>query len=186
LPPPVAVGLALGVGYRLPPAAREVPPAAGFTLATFAGYRYAVMSQRLALGLAVAFAFQRYTRSFESLAPAVGTYTRDLSIGDFVVMQTAGLLLGRARPFAAAGAGLSLGHFRSPQDAARPDEERETLVVVQGQVGIDVEVKPQTDVGLRADVVVPLARPTLRTSSGDELRVFGPRLALRLALQYRF
>jgi hypothetical protein len=41
-------------------------------------------------------------------------------------------------------------------------------------------------VGVRADLVVPLARPTLQTETGAEVHVFGTRFAVRLDMQYRF
>jgi hypothetical protein len=184
LPPPFSIGVAVGLSHRLPPAGQDVPPAFGFSLCAAAGYRYAVLGDRLALEAVAAFAFQRYARSFQSLAPS-GSYTRELTIGDFLLMQSAALLLGRVRPSLAVGAGISLGHFRSPENAAMPDEERETLPVVQTQAGLDFPVKPEMDVGVRADLTLPLARPTLTTAHGD-VRVFGARLAVRLVLQYRF
>jgi hypothetical protein len=187
LPPPAAaLGVSAGLSYRLPPSGRDVRPAFGFTLATSGSYRYLLIGERLALSVAAAFAYQRYASSFNSLAPSAGSYTRELSIGDFVVMQGAALLLGPIKPWLAAGGGVSLGHYKSPQNAARPDEERETLLVIQGQLGLDIEVKPQVDLGLRLDLVVPLARPTLLMESGAVVKVFGPRLAARLAFQYRF
>jgi hypothetical protein len=184
LPPPFAIGVAVGLSHRLPPAGQDVPPAFGFTLSASAGYRYAVVGERLALEAVVGFNFQRFARSFQSLAPTV-SYTRDLSIGDFLLMQSVALLLGPVRPSVAVGAGVSLGHFRSPENAAMPDEERETLAVMQGQAGLDFPIKPEMDVGVRADLAIPLARPTLTTARGD-VRVFGPRLAVRLAFQVRF
>jgi hypothetical protein len=185
-PPAAAIGLAAGVSYRAPPSGRDVPPAVGFTLATFAGYRYALIGERLALGVIGAFAYHRHSTSFQSLAPSNATYVRELSAGDFAAMQSVALLLGRVRTWLAAGAGVSLDHFKNPENPARPDEERETLGIVEGQAGIDVEVKPQVDLGLQADLVVPLARPVLRTESGADIHVFGPRLAVRLSFQYRF
>jgi hypothetical protein len=187
LPPPAAtIRLAAGASYRLAPAGREIPPAFGFSVATSAGYRYALVAERLGLGLIAAFAYQRYSTSFHSLGPSNTTYLRELSVGDFVAMQSALLHLGRAKPWLAAGGGVSLGHFTNPENAAHPDEERETLVIFEGQAGIDVEVKPQVDVGLHADLVLPFRRPVLHTDSGADVRVFGPRLALRLAFAYRF
>jgi hypothetical protein len=184
LPPPFSIGVAVGLSHRLPPAGGDLPPAFGFSISAAAGYRYAMVGERLALEVVAGFAFQRYARSFQALAPS-GSYTRELTIGDFVLMQSAALLLGPLRPSLAAGAGISLGHYRSPESAAMPDEERETLVVVEGQAGLDYPIKPDMEVGLRADLTVPLARPTLSTAHGD-VRVFGPRLAVRLALQVRF
>jgi hypothetical protein len=184
LPPPFAIGVAVGLSHRLPAAGEDVPPSFGFSISAAVGYRYAMLGERVALEVVAGFAFQRYARSFQALAPS-GSYTRELSIGDFVLMQSAALLLGPLRPSLAAGAGISLGHYRSPENAAMPDEERETLVVLQGQAGLDYPINPEMDVGLRADLAAPLARPTLTTAHGD-IRVFGPRLAVRLAFQVRF
>jgi hypothetical protein len=181
-----AIGLSAGVSYRLPPSGRDVPPAFGFAVSTFARYRYALIGDRLALGVMGAFAYHRHSTSFQSLAPANATYVRELSSGDFAALQSLSLLLGRVRPWLAAGAGVSLGYFKNPENPAHPDEERETLAVVEGQAGVDVEIKPQVALGVHADLVVPLARPVLQTDSGAGIRVFGPRLALRLSFEYRF
>jgi hypothetical protein len=185
-PPPFAAGAAVGLSHRLPVAGPDVSPATGFSVAIFGGYRYALLDRRLALAAGATFTFQRWARSYQSLAPSAGSYTRQISIGDFVALQTATLLLGRWKPMLGAGAGLSLGYYKSPENLAQPENQRATLAVVQGQAGLDYELKPGVDVGVRADLVVPLARPTLQTETGAEVHVFGTRFAVRLDMQYRF
>src|SRR5204863_5828971 len=104
-----------------------IPPAFGFSIAVFAGYRYATIGDNLGLEAMVGFGYQRFSTSFQSLAPSNALYIRELSAGDFLALQAAALQIGRAHPWVGVGGGLSLGHFQNPENPAHPDEERETL-----------------------------------------------------------
>jgi hypothetical protein len=185
-PPPVALAVSIGGGLRFPPASREVPPTLGLAIGTFAGYRYALVRDRLELGVAAAFAYQRYSRSVAAALGPVGGGDRTYSSGDFVALQTAAVQLGRLRPWLAAGAGVSLGFLSSTEDLEHPSEQRTTIVVVQGSGGVDLALHEDSYAGLRADLDVPLARPAVKGGILDGKRVLGSRLALQLVFGYRF
>jgi hypothetical protein len=194
-PPATALGVALGGVYRLPPAGQDAPPALGPALMAFVGRRYALVGEQLALGLAAAFAFEQHTQTLEGApggppgqAQTFAAGTRRLTFGDFVVLQTLALAptASRLRPWLGAGGGLSLAHFTTPEQAFRPGEQRATLIVLHGVAGLDLEVAPHTDVGLRIDGTLPLSPPAFTTDKGERVHLFGTRLGARLGVQYRF
>jgi hypothetical protein len=185
-PPPVAIGVSLGGGLRLPPASHEVPPTLGLAIGTFAGYRYATVRERLELGVAAAFSYQRYARSVGAAVGPAGSGDRTYSSGDFVVQQTAAVQLGRLRPWVAAGAGLSLGFFTSTEDPTAPSEQRTTIVIIDGAAGLDLALHEDSYVGLRAQLDLPLARPRIEGGLLDGKHVVGTRLSLELVFGYRF
>lgn len=185
-PPAVALGLSLGGGLRFPPASRDVPPTLGLAIGTFAGYRYALVRERLELGVSAAFAYQRYSRSVAGALGPAGGGDRTYSSGDFVALQTAAVQLGRLRPWLAAGGGVSLGFFSSTEDLEHPSEQRTTIVIVQGSGGVDLSLHEDSYAGLRADLGIPLARPPVTGGLLDGRRVVGTRLALQLVFGYRF
>jgi len=190
-PPAWALGVTIGGGYRLEPAAREVPPALGLAFSTFAGRRYATLGQRLELGGLLSFSYQRFTRTvrFVRLLMSGMEVEQDgdrlLSTGDFVASQTVTGVFGRWRPWLSAGGGVSIGHFTSPESKYRPGESRKTMPLVQAGVGFHLEVAPQTDGGLRLDWAHPFTS-TYITDTGDRFHLFGDRVALRIEMQYRF
>jgi hypothetical protein len=190
-PPVWALGLTIGGGYRLKPAAADAPPALGLAFSTFVGRRYAALGRHLELGGAAAFSFQRYARTVKfprMVAPGMEVQVdgdRQLSTGEFVASQTLTAVFGRWRPWLAVGGGVSIGHFTSPETRYRPGESRRVLPVVQGGAGFHLEVAPQTDAGLQLDYA-HLFEPAYVTEGGERLHVFGDRLALRLEMQYRF
>ena len=173
--PASAVGFAVGLAYRLPLSGEDVPPALGPTLATFIGHRYALLSHTLALGMSASFTYSRH------LSADTG-----ISLFDFALLQTAVLEVGRVRPWAAFGGGVSLGHFTSPEPRYEPGESRAVVAVMQAGVGADVNVYGPTDVGLRLEYAHLFPQPSFQTHAGAKLGVFGPRFAARLGIQYRF
>jgi hypothetical protein len=189
-PPGWSLGLTLGGAWRLPPAARDVPPALGLAFSTFVGRRYATLG-RLESGAMVSFAYQRHQSTVHLIKPLSPSEDvpydgeRTLSTGEFTLWQTLTLALGRVRPWLAAGPGMVLGHFTTLEPRYAPGESRPTLFQLAGAVGFHVEVAPQTDAGLQLDYAHAFGG-TFVTDKGERLSVFGDRLALRLEMQYRF
>lgn len=187
-----SVGFAAGIGYRLGAAASDVPPNMGVALTTLIQHRYATVGRGLDLGVTASFAYERYARDVRvSTMVAPGERVnidgvRALTIFDFAALQTAGLSLGRVRPWLGVGGGISLQHFRSPEEAYKPGEARETLAVLLGAAGADVDFAPSSDIGLRLEYAHALPRPTFTTEAGRAVNVFGSRVTLRLAVSYRF
>lgn len=190
-PPAWGLGVTIGGGYRLEPAAKDVPPALGLAFSTFAGWRYATLGRRLELGLRASFGYHRVSKvvrypKFTTLNLQMEVDgDRVMSTGDFVALQTLTGVFGRWRPWLAAGGGLSLGHFTSPEPKYAPGESRRTMPVVQAGAGFHLEVAPQTDGGLQLDWTHPFTS-TYASSAGDRFHLFGDRLALRIEMQYRF
>jgi hypothetical protein len=183
--------LTIGGGYRLTPAAKDVPPALGLAFSTFAGWRYATLGRHLELGLQASFGYHRMARTVRfAKMVSMGMEVQEegdrlLSTGDFVAAQTLTAVFGRWRPWVSAGGGLSLGHFTSPEPKYLPGESRRTMPIVQAGAGFHVEVAPQTDGGLQLDWAHPFTS-TYLTDGGDRFHLFGDRLALRIEMQYRF
>ena len=100
-PPPYLIGVAMGGGRRLDPAASDVPPTYGLQFSTLLGRRYLLLADRLELGGAFHFAFQRYARDVTiPAAPATsgGVHIEDvrtLTYYDLSLQQTC---LAGARP----------------------------------------------------------------------------------------
>ena len=94
--------MAIGGGRRLEPAASDVPPTYGLQFSTLLGRRYLLVADRLELGGAFHFAFQRYARDV-TIPAAPGASggvniedVRTLTYYDLSLQQTFSL---RVRPF---------------------------------------------------------------------------------------
>jgi hypothetical protein len=189
-PPGWSLGLTVGGTYRLPPAARDVPPVLGIAFSTFVGRRYATLG-RLELGLMASFAYQRHQSTVhltKALSPSEDVPydgERTLSTGEFTLWQKLTGTLGRVRPWIAAGPGLVLAHFTTLETRYAPGESRPTLFQLAAAVGFHVEVAPQTDGGLQLDYAHPFSKSFV-TEQGERLSLFGDRVAVRLEMQYRF
>jgi hypothetical protein len=190
-PPIWSLGLTIGGGYRLDPAAHDAPPALGIGFSTFAGWRYLALGRHLELGLRASFSYQRFTKVVKfarMVAPGMEVQQegdRMLSMGEFAAWQTLTGVFGRVRPWLAVGGGLGLDHFTSPEQRYEPGESRQTAGVVGGGAGFHLEVAPQTDAGLQFDYLHHFG-PAFTTMAGERLHLFGDRLAVRLEMQYRF
>jgi hypothetical protein len=185
-----ALGLTVGGAYRLPPAGEAVPPGFGFSFSTFVGWRYARLAP-VDLALQATFGYHRFSRTVpltKMVAPGQEQAydgTRALSMGDFTLLQTATLDLGRVRPWFGVGGGISLDHFSSAEPRFEPGEASQTVPILQVGVGLHLEVAPQTDGGLQLDYVHSFGSDFV-TTRGERLDLFGDRLAVRLEMQYRF
>jgi hypothetical protein len=184
------VGFALGAGYRT--SAADAPPSVGLSMTTLIGHRYAWLADRFGLGVTASFAFERYAREVSGvketspgkMEPFQGT--RELQLLDFVALQTATVALGRVHPWVAAGAGLGVARFASPEPRYAPGESRRNMALLQAAAGVAVNVSGPTDVELRIEHTRPLWAPAFDTEAGERLRLFGNRLSVRLGIEYRF
>ena len=188
-PPPYFIGVGFGGARRLDPAASDVPPTYGLQFASLLGRRYLLVGDRLALGAAFHFAFQRYARDVTvARAPGAGGAPiqdlRTLTYYDLSVQQTASLALGRVHPFAALGAGLTMGHFSTLEPAL--GEERMVRALFRVAAGLDVTVAdPELRVGIEIDYAHVLGTPQLRTTTGER-DVFGSRAGISLWGRHAF
>jgi hypothetical protein len=190
-PPPYLIGVAMGGGRRLDPAASDVPPTYGLQFSTLLGRRYLLLADRLELGGAFHFAYQRYARDVTIPgAPDTGGVpieaARTLTYYDLSLQQTVSLALGRFHPFAAVGAGLTMAHFATLERELAPGEVRANRPVVRAALGLDVTVaQPDLRLGLELDYARMFLAPELNTAAGSR-RIFGSRLGVSLWGRYAF
>jgi hypothetical protein len=190
-PPPFLMGVAMGAGRRLDPAASDVPPTYGLQFSTLLGRRYLLVGDRLELGGAFHFAFQRYARDV-TIPAAPGTQgmgfddVRTLTYYDLTLQQTFSLTLGRFHPFAAIGGGLTMGHFATLEHELAPGEARANRPVARASAGLDMTVaEPDLRVGLEVDYARVFHAPVLNTTAGPR-RIFGNRLGTSVWGRFAF
>jgi hypothetical protein len=191
-PPPYLIGVAMGGGRRLDPAASDVPPTYGLQFSTLLGRRYALVADRLELGAAFHFAFQRYARDV-TIPVAPGTNggvniedVRTLTYYDLSLQQTFSMRLGRFHPFASVGGGLTMAHFATLERDLAPGEARTNRPILRAAVGLDMTVaEPHLRVGLELDYARVFRAPTLNTAAGPR-RIFGDRLGISVWGRHAF
>jgi hypothetical protein len=190
-PPPYLIGVAMGGGRRLDPAASDVPPTYGLQFSTLLGRRYLLVGDRLELGGAFHFAYQRYARDVTiPAAPDTGGVpieaARTLTYYDLSVHQTFSARFGRFHPFASVGAGLTMAHFATLERELAPGEVRANRPVLRAALGLDVTVaQPDLRLGLELDHARMFRAPTLDTAAGPR-RIFGSRLGISVWGRHAF
>ena len=186
--PRMTFGFRAGADFQL---SGDVSPKVGYSISPFFQYDYMRLADRLGLGVRAEFTFDR----FQKLVTAQGLVdgveqsyrtTRSLTYFDFALLATATLHLGRLQPWAAAGMGLALGNFDSPEEAYQPGDFRTTSPLVIGAGGLDVAVGRGALVGLHVEYRGMLAKPSSALASGQTIHVFGDRLSVQAGLLYRF
>jgi hypothetical protein len=191
-PPATALGFGAAAAFRFGAAGRDVPPRLGFSIHPSFEWRYAHVAGWLELGAQLDFSFDRFAERVTLAVPLEGGQEapfddlRTVSHFDFAALQTVGFRVRRVRPWGAAGVGVSLAHFSTLEPEYRPGEQRATRPVVRGAAGVDVDVFPQTSVGLRVDGAWMLFTPRLTTEGGRTISPFGDRLAIGAAVRYWF
>jgi len=181
-------GFRAGADFQL---SGEVSPKVGYSLSPFFQYDYARLAERLGLGVRAEFTFDRFQQLVTAHVVVDGVEqsyrtTRALTYYDFALLATATLHLGRLQPWVAAGPGLALGNFDSPEQKYQPGDFRTTRPLVLGAGGLDVAVGRGALVGLHVEYRGMLAKPSSRLDSGQSIEVFGDRLSVQAGLMYQF
>jgi hypothetical protein len=181
-------GFRAGADFQL---SGDVSPKVGYSLSPFFQYDYARLAERLGLGVRAEFTFDRFQQLVTAHVVVDGVEqsyrtTRALTYFDFALLATAALHLGRLQPWVAAGPGLALGNFDSPEKQYQPGDFRTTRPLVLGAGGLDVAVGRGALVGLHVEYRGMLAKPSFRLDSGQSIEVFGDRLSVAAALLYQF
>ena len=187
-PPPFVLGVGFGGSRRLDPAGKDVPPVHGLQFSTSLGRRYLLVAERLSLGAAFHFAFQRFAKDVAISAPGRTTVEdiRTLTHYDLAVLQTASVALGRVHPYASVGGGITMGHFSTLEPELEPGEARTTRPLLRAALGVDVMVaEPEMRLGLELDYAHVFRAPRLQTPAGGR-QVFGNRLGLTLWGRHAF
>ena len=180
--PNMMFGFRAGVDFQL---SGDVSPEVGYSLSPFFQYTYARLADRLGLGVRAEFTFDRFEKLVTIPADAgVPSYqtTRALTFFDFALLATATSHLGRVQPWVAAGMGLALGNFQTPEVEYQSVGSHSTRPLVLGAGGLDVAVGRGALVGLHVEYRNMLAKP----SNGQRIEVFGDRLSLQAGLMYQF
>jgi hypothetical protein len=188
-PPPFLIGVAMGGGRRLDPAASDVPPTYGLQFSTLFARRYLLVGDRLELGAGFHFAFQRYARDVTIPAAPGGVDiddVRTLTYYDLSLVQTATIRLGRLHPFASIGGGLTMAHFATLERELAPGEARANRPILRAGLGLDVTVaEPDLRVGVELDYARVFRAPVLTTPAGPR-KIFGDRLGVSVWGRYAF
>lgn len=186
-PPPsplkwhVAVDARLAVPMGTAPTG--LPPVgwgAGVSLA-----RALVELGRLRLGVGADFAYQRVQRDKTSSIP-FGPTQQFLSHMTFAALFVVDAILGRLRPWLAAGAGLSVAQYRDPPtDVSQTDVNANTVLpLLQLALGLGVELTHNVDLGLGGQV--DLTFSSLSFGSPPRQPFQPGMFSLRLDLGFRF
>jgi hypothetical protein len=179
-------GFCAGADFQL---SGDVSPKVGYSISPFFQYDYARLADRLGLGVRAEFTFDRFEKLVTIPADAdLPSYqtTRSLSFFDFAALATATLQLGRLQPWVAAGMGLALGNFQTPEDQYKSVGSHTTRPLVLGAGGLDLAVGRGALVGLHVEYRNMLAQPSSLLGSGQTIHVFGDRLSVQAGLLYQF
>ena len=186
--PQLMFGFRAGADFQL---SGDVSPKVGYSFSPFVQYTYARLADRLGLGVRAEFTFDRFEKlvtvppDLEAGEPSYQT-TRTLSFFDFALLATATSHLGRLQPWVAAGMGLALGNFQTPETEYQSVGSHTTRPLVLGAGGLDLGVGRGALVGLHVEYRNMLAKPSSALTSGQTINVFGDRLSVQVGLMYQF
>jgi len=195
--PPQTLTILAGFAYRVGDAGTQVGPAGGFSLGGSFEYRYARLAPAVDFGAALDFLFDQFSRGVigstldDNGVEQTSAGTRTVTSTSFALMQTIGTRAGRLHAWGAAGGGLSIGYFSSPELALRAKGERSGsstafLPMARAALGADVEIKDHFALGLRATYSHMLQSSAYATSAGSTVHLFGDVLDIHAGLFYRF
>lgn len=187
--PNVMFGFRAGADFQL---TGDISPKLGYSFSPLVQYTYARLADRLALGVRAEFTFDRFQKLVHVVQTDVygvqqsSQNSRSLSFFDFALLATATLHLHRLQPWVAAGMGLALGNFKTPEPEYQSVGSHATRPLVLGAGGIDVAVGQGALVGLHVEYRNMLAKPSSVLASGQTIDVFGDRLSIQAGLMYQF
>jgi hypothetical protein len=163
---------------------------AGFSVGGAFERRYLMVAGGGELGVAIDGAFTRFSSAGSPvIAPGQGaaySAVRTLSQTSFAVLQTAGWQLGRVRPFVAAGAGVSIGYFSTPEFELRPGTASTTQAMARAMAGVDIAFSPATALIIRANYSHMFSNPTFDTEAAGSFALFGSLLDVGVGMAARF
>ena len=163
---------------------------AGFSVGGSFERRYLTLAGGAELGVAIDGAFTRFsTAGSPVIAPGQATAyaaARTLSQTGFALLQTAGWQLGSVRPFVAAGGGVSLGYFSTPEVELRPGTASTTQPMARAMAGVDIAFSPTTALIVRADYTHMFSSPTFDSEVAGSFALFGSLLDVGVGMAARF
>lgn len=189
-PPVNTMAVLARFAYRLGAEGSSPGPAAGFSLGLSFQRRY-VSFESVGLGVGAEFfhdSFRQNVQAAEPINPALPSppdAQRVVSQTSFALLQTASVSAEPVTFWLGAGGGLTVASFSTPEVALEPGSLTSLQPMVRGAVGLDVAIRPQMAIGLRADYTHPLTNPTLTTRNGT-VTPFGDLFDAGAAFLYRF
>ena len=177
--PNMMFGFRAGADFQL---SGDVSPKVGYSFSPFFQYTYAHLADRLGLGVRAEFTFDRFQKlvtipaDVDAGQPSYQT-TRTLSFFDFALLATATLHLGRLQPWIAAGPGLALGNFQTPEAEYQSVGSHTTRPLVLGAGGLDLAVGRAALVGLHVEYRNMLAKPSFLLQWREHRSLWRPPVA---------
>jgi hypothetical protein len=163
---------------------------AGFSIGGAFERRYLKLASGADLGVAVEGSFTRFsTAGSPVIVPGQAmayAATRTLTQTGFALLQTVGWQLGSVRPFVAAGGGVSLGYFSTPEVELRPGTASSTQPLARVMAGVDIAFSPTTAVIVRAGYTHMFSSPTFTTDVAGSYSLFGDLLDVGVGMAARF
>lgn len=163
---------------------------AGFSIGGAFERRYLKLAGGADLGVAVEGSFTRFsTAGSPVIAPGQAmayAATRTLTQTGFALLQTLGWQLGGVRPFVAAGGGVSLGYFSTPEVELRPGTASSTQPLARVMAGVDIAFSPTTAVIVRAGYTHMFSSPMFTTDVAGSFALFGSFLDVGAGMAARF
>ena len=191
--PPNGLAVQARFAYRVGDEGQSIGPAAGFSLGGTFERRVLASSGGFELGGAVDFFHHRSsTAVVGSEMDATGQETtfaadRTLSQTSFALLQTLGWRATDLRVFAAAGVGVTIGFFSSPELELRPGSTSASQPIVRGVAGVEIAMSATTGIVLRVDYTHAFTRPTFTsTTTATTYSLFGDILDVGAGLLVRF
>lgn len=163
---------------------------AGFSIGGSFERRYLQFAGSVDLGVAVEGAFTRFsTAGSPVIVPGQATAysaTRTLTQTGFALLQTMRWQRGDVSPFVAAGGGVSLGYFSTPEFELSPGTASSTQPLARVVAGIDITFSPTTALTIRASYTHMFTDPTFTTDTGGSYSLFGSLLDVGAGMAARF
>jgi hypothetical protein len=190
--PPNGLTVSARFAYRVGNEGKSIGPAAGFSLGGTFERRYFASRGGVELAGAIDFFYDRFsTGVVGSMMDSTGQETtfaadRALSQTSFALLQTAGWRAADVRVFVAAGAGVTIGYFSSPEVDFRPGSKTAAQPIARGVAGVEVTLSGTTGVILRADYTHAFTRPAFTTITATSYSLFGDILDVGAGLLVRF
>lgn len=163
---------------------------AGFSVGGAFERRYLALAGGADLGVAIDGSFTRFaTAGSPVIAPGQGsayTAVRTLTQTGFALLQTVGWQVGRVRPFVAAGGGVTIGYFSTPEVELRPGTASSTQPIARVVAGVDITFSPTTALTIRASYTHMFTDPTFNTDVAGSYPLFGSLLDVGVGMAARF
>ena len=173
--------------YRIGSEARSIGPAGGVSVGGDYERRYFATPEGFELGAGLDFFYDRFSADLTgSTMLDPGLAERLVSQTSFAVLQTIALRIGRVRPFAKAGVGVTIAYFSSPEIPLRPGSFDAVQPLARAVAGVSVVARRGVAVALQGAYTHPFTRPVYTASDGTTYSFLGDLFDLGLGVVMSF